>query len=74
MLKTSPDDIIFVLKSMPGIIFVLEIHAWNGPKVLQAEDNGDDGDWSICWDFERNDWGGILKTSFQKLSRLHGIH
>ncbi|CAJ1429247.1 unnamed protein product, partial [Effrenium voratum] len=22
---------------------------------LQAED--DDGDWGLCWDFERNDWG-----------------
>lgn len=28
--------------------------------MLKAEDNGDDGDWNICWDFERNDWGGIL--------------
>lgn len=28
-----------------------------------AEDNGDDGDWNICWDFERNDWGSGWKST-----------
>ena len=44
------------------------------PYVPEAEDDGDDGDWNICWDFERNDWGLILKSlilggsEFEKLS------
>eukprot|EP00435_Cladocopium_sp_Y103_P012077 s265_g3.t1 len=29
----------------------------------QAEDDGDDGDWNICWDFERNDWGSGWKSA-----------
>ena len=45
-----------------------------GPCGPEAEDDGDDGDWNICWDFERNDWGLILKSlilggsEFEKLS------
>lgn len=44
------------------------------PYGPEAEDDGDDGDWNICWDFERNDWGLILKSlilggsEFEKLS------
>lgn len=30
---------------------------------LMAEDDGDDGDWNICWDFERNDWGSGWKSA-----------
>eukprot|EP00434_Breviolum_minutum_P012144 symbB.v1.2.010709.t1/scaffold676.1/size173388/16 len=30
---------------------------------FMAEDNGDDGDWNICWDFERNDWGSGWKST-----------
>ena len=46
-----------------------------GPDGPEAEDDGDDGDWNICWDFERNDWGLILKslTQVAALSLRNGV-